>query len=127
MKYGGSILQVQIHRLIIESADFDIGDGDQFSFVWRMIPDLTFTGSETVNPDVTLTLTPRDYTGGDYSSETGKSVQASALSPQELYTNQIDIRVRGRQLKLRIDGSDLVGTKWQLGTPRIDIRTDGRR
>ena len=111
----------------IESADFDIGDGDQFSFVWRMIPDLTFTGSEVVNPDVTLTLTPRDYTGGGYTSETGKSVQASALSPQELYTNQIDIRVRGRQLKLRIDGSDLVGTKWQLGTPRIDIRTDGRR
>ena len=111
----------------IESSDFDIGDGDQFSFVWRMIPDLTFTGSETINPDVTLTLTPRDYTGGDYTSETGKSVQASALSPQELYTNQIDIRVRGRQLKLRIDGSDLVGTKWQLGTPRIDIRTDGRR
>jgi hypothetical protein len=85
----------------IESADFDIGDGDQFSFVWRMIPDLTFTGSESVNPDVTLTLTPRDYTGGSYTSETGKSVQASALSPQELYTNQIDIRVRGRQLKLR--------------------------
>jgi len=111
----------------IESSDFDIGDGDQFSFVWRMIPDLTFTGSESVNPDVTLTLTPRDYTGGSYTSETGKSVQASALSPQELYTNQIDIRVRGRQLKLRIDGSDLVGTKWQLGTPRIDIRTDGRR
>jgi len=111
----------------IESSDFDIGDGDQFSFVWRMIPDLTFTGSETVNPDVTLTLTPRNYTGGSYTSETGKSVQASALSPQELYTNQIDIRIRGRQLKLRIDGSDLVGTKWQLGTPRIDIRTDGRR
>ena len=111
----------------IESSDFDIGDGDQFSFVWRMIPDLTFTGSEAVNPDVTLTLTPRDYTGGGYTSETGKSVQASALSPQELYTNQIDIRVRGRQLKLRIDGSTLVGTKWQLGTPRIDIRTDGRR
>ena len=111
----------------IESSDFDIGDGDQFSFVWRMIPDLTFTGSESVNPDVTLTLTPRDYTGGSYTSETGKSVQASALSPQELYTNQIDIRVRGRQLKLRIDGSSSVGTKWQLGTPRIDIRTDGRR
>ena len=111
----------------IESADFDIGDGDQFSFVWRMIPDLTITGSEVVNPDVTLTLTPRDYTGGSYTSETGKSVQASALSPQELYTNQIDIRVRGRQLKLRIDGSDLVGTKWQLGTPRIDIKPDGRR
>jgi len=111
----------------IESADFDIGDGDQFSFVWRMIPDLTFTGSEAVNPDVTLTLTPRNYTGGSYTSETGKSVQASALSPQELYTNQIDIRVRGRQLKLRIDGSTTVGTKWQLGTPRIDIRTDGRR
>lgn len=111
----------------IESSDFDIGDGDAFSYVWRMIPDLTFTGSESVNPDVTLTLTPRDYTGGGYTSETGKSVQASALSPQELYTNQIDIRVRGRQLKLRIDGSTLVGTKWQLGTPRINIKPDGRR
>ena len=92
-----------------------------------MIPDLTFIGSEAVNPDVTLTLTPRDYTGGSYTSETGKSVQASALSPQELYTNQIDIRIRGRQLKLRIDGSTLVGTKMATGTPRIDIRTDGRR
>ena len=111
----------------IESADFDIGDGYQFSYVWRMIPDLTFTGSESVNPDVTLTLTPRDYTGGSYTSETGKSVQASALSPQELYTNQVDIRVRGRQLKFKIDGSTAIGTKWQLGTPRIDIKPDGRR
>ena len=111
----------------IESADFDIGDGDKFSFVWRMIPDLTFTGSTSIDPDVTLTLTPRNYTGGGYTSETGKSVQASALSPQELYTNQVDIRVRGRQLKFKVDGSSAIGTKWQLGTPRIDIRTDGKR
>jgi len=111
----------------IESADFDIGDGDAFSYVKRMIPDLTFIGSESVNPDVTLTLTPRDYTGGGYTSESGKTVQASALSPQELYTKQVDIRVRGRQLKFKIDGSTSVGTKWQLGTPRIDIKTDGRR
>ena len=111
----------------IESADFDIGDGYQFSYVWRMIPDLTFTGSTSIDPDVTLTLTPRDYTGGSYTSETGKSVQASALSPQELYTNQVDIRVRGRQLKFKIDGSTAIGTKWQLGTPRIDIKPDGRR
>ena len=111
----------------IESADFDIGDGHQFSYVWRMIPDLTFTGSTSIDPDVTLTLTPRNYTGGSYTSETGKTVQASALSPQELYTNQVDIRVRGRQLKFKIDGSTSVGTKWQLGTPRIDIKPDGRR
>jgi len=111
----------------IESADFDIGDGHQFSYVWRMIPDLTFTGSTSIDPDVTLTLTPRNYTGGGYTSETGKTVQASALSPQELYTKQVDIRVRGRQLKFKIDGSTSVGTKWQLGTPRIDIKPDGRR
>jgi len=111
----------------IESADFDIGDGHQFSYVWRMIPDLTFTGSTSIDPDVTLTLTPRNYTGGGYTSETGKTVQASALSPQELYTNQVDIRVRGRQLKFKIDGSTAIGTKWQLGTPRIDIKPDGRR
>ena len=111
----------------IESADFDIGDGDAFSYVKRMIPDLTFIGSESVNPDVSLTLTPRDYTGGGYTSESGKTVQASALSPQELYTKQVDIRVRGRQLKFKIDGSTSVGTKWQLGTPRIDIIPDGRR
>jgi len=111
----------------IESADFDIGDGHQFNYVWRMIPDLTFTGSTSIDPDVTLTLTPRNYTGGGYTSETGKTVQASALSPQELYTNQVDIRVRGRQLKFKIDGSTAIGTKWQLGTPRIDIKPDGRR
>ena len=111
----------------IESSDFDIGDGERFGFVWRIIPDLAFTGSTATTPDVSLTLTPRNFSGASYTTETAKSVTASALSPTELYTDVVNVRARGRQMKFRVDGSSSIGTKWQLGTPRMDIRTDGKR
>ena len=111
----------------IESSDFDIGDGDRFGYVSRLIPDLTFSGSTATNPEVSLTLTPRNFSGASYTTETAKSVSATALSPTELYTDVLDVRIRGRQMKFKVDGSSSVGTKWQLGTPRMDIRTDGKR
>ena len=111
----------------IESSDFDIGDGERFGFVWRLIPDVVFEGSTSTNPDVSLTLTPRNFSGASYTTETEKTVTATALSPTELYTDAVNVRVRGRQMKFRIDGSSSIGTKWQLGTPRMDIRTDGKR
>ena len=112
----------------IESSDFLIGDGNQFSFVKRMIPDLLFTESTLAElPNVTITLTPRDYTGTTYNDAYAKTVSATALSPQELYTSPIDVRVRGRQLKMKINGSANIGTKWRLGTPRVEIQPDGRR
>jgi hypothetical protein len=111
----------------IESSDFDIEDGDRFGYVWRVAPDLNFAGSTATNPEVSMTLTPRNFSGASYTTETAKTVTATALSPTELYTDAVNVRVRGRQMKFRVDGSSAVGTKWQLGTPRMDIRTDGKR
>ena len=116
----------------ITSSDFDIDDGDKFSFVRRMLPDITFSGSTIDSPAVTLTLTPLKGSGSGYNSpasEGGNSsaaVTRSATVPVEQFTDQIYLRIRGRQLVFKIE-SDAVGVQWQLGAPRIDLRPDGRR
>ena len=116
----------------ITSSDFDVDDGDKFSFVWRLIPDVTFDGSTAEAPALTMTLTPLRNPGSGYNSpasEGGNSsgtVTRSVTVPVEVYTEQLNIRVRGRQLTVKIE-SDAVGVQWQLGAPRIDIRPDGRR
>ena len=110
----------------IETGDFDIGDGDQFTFIRRILPDINFLGSTAASPSVELTLTPRRGSGGAYVTETAKTVTATALSPTQLYTNQVDIRVRGRQMKLRIE-NNTVGTQWQSGDMRFGVQPDGKR
>lgn len=116
----------------ISSSEFDIGDGHNFGFVWRMIPDITFRGSTAANPNVTMTLIPLENSGSGYStppSEGGvdnATVTRTAVVPIEQFTGQVYIRVRGRQMAFRIDSTDL-GVQWQLGAPRIDIKPDGRR
>jgi len=114
----------------ISSAEFDIDDGDKFGFIWRMLPDLTFAGSsESVTPQVTLTLYPMQNSG----SGTGTAVSANvdkltgaSYVVTEGFTGQINTRVRGRQIIFEVQ-SDTLGTTWQLGANRIDIKTDGRR
>jgi len=110
----------------IESADFDIGDGHNYGFVWRMIPDVTFAGSSSASPAVQFTLKPRTFSGTNYLTEPPQTVTQSATVPVEQYTGQVYVRVRGRQMALRVSSSEL-GVSWQLGRPRIDIRPDGRR
>lgn len=110
----------------IETSDFDIGDGDQFSFVSRMIPDVKFLGSSASSPSVTLTLYPHNYPGAAYGTGDSDPVTASVVLPVERYTEQVFTRIRGRQLSFRIASSDL-GVSWQLGAMRLDIRPDGRR
>jgi hypothetical protein len=110
----------------IQSSDFDIGDGHNFGFVWRMIPDLTFSGSTAASPSVTLTIKPRQYSGSNYGTADSPTVTRTATYPVEQYTGQVYTRLRGRQMAFRIDSTDL-GVTWQLGVPRIDIRQDGRR
>jgi hypothetical protein len=110
----------------IESADFDIDDGDKMQFCWRMIPDLTFNGSVATNPQVTVVVKPRDFSGVDYKPEAPDAVIRAATVPVEQYTKQVFLRFRGRQMAFRIE-SNTVGTQWQLGNPRIDIRSDGRK
>ena len=111
----------------LESSDFDIGDGQQLGFVWRMLPDFTFTGSTGTNPQIILTLKPRQNLGTAYTSGVDTpSVTRTATIPVEQYTGQVYTRVRGRQLAIRID-STMLGVQWQMGNTRIDIRPDGRR
>jgi hypothetical protein len=122
----------------ITSAQFDIGDGNNFAFVWRMLPDLTFRGStDGTTPALTMQLLPLQNSGSGYndpksvggtSSDASQAVTATQVYPIDLdtYNGQIYIRIRGRQMAMRIT-SNKVGTQWQLGSPRIDIRPDGRR
>ena len=117
----------------ISSSEFDIDDGHNFGFVYRILPDLTFRGSEGSNtPQVTMTLIPLQNSGAGYNnpqSEGGSSyasIQRIATAPVEEFTGQVFIRVRGRQMVFRVQGTQ-IGTQWQLGAPRIDIKADGRR
>lgn len=117
----------------IESAQFDIDDGHNFSFIWRMLPDITFRSStEGSSPQVTMTLKPMRNSGSGYNNPESVGGNSSATVarittvPVEEFTGQVYIRVRGRQMVMRVE-SDKLGTAWQLGYPRIDLRPDGRR
>jgi hypothetical protein len=110
----------------IQSSDFDIGDGHNFGFVWRILPDVTFAGSTGASPQVTMVVKPRINSGSPYGAPNEPSVTRTASFPVELYTGQVYTRIRGRQMAFRIESVD-EGTTWQLGSPRIDLKPDGRR
>ena len=114
----------------ISSSEFDIDDGDKFGFVWRMLPDLTFAGSDASPvPQVTYTLYPMQNSGSGTGTAVNKDVDqltGAQYTVTEGFTGQINTRVRGRQLILKVS-SDNLGTTWQLGSTRLDIRPDGRR
>jgi hypothetical protein len=109
----------------IESSDVDIGAGDQFMFASRIIPDITFRNS-TTEPTATFTIKARNYPGGNYFGTSNNSVVSTATVPVQLFTEQSFIRVRGRSVALRVE-SNQVNTAWRLGSPRLDVRPDGRR
>jgi hypothetical protein len=116
----------------IESAEFDIEDGQNFGFIWRMLPDVTFTGSTTSNPSLNMTLIPMKGSGSGFNTpqslggSSSAAVTRTATVPIEQFTNIVYIRVRGRQLIMKAESTGL-GVTWQLGSPRIDVRPDGRR
>jgi hypothetical protein len=128
----------------INSAQFDIDDGHNFGFIWRVIPDITFRGSTATTPSVTMTLLPLQNSGSGYSNPTsvGGTSYASVTGTNddsyqsitvggkayeiERFTGQVYTRVRGRQMSFSVYSNQL-NTTWQLGAPRIDIRPDGRR
>jgi hypothetical protein len=116
----------------VESSDFDIGDGDRFSLVNRVVPDVSFDGSTATSPAATLTLHALANSGSGRNSPVSEggvnnaAVTRTATSPVEVFTGLINVRVRGRQLSMRFESS-ATGVTWQLGTPRLDIRPDGRR
>lgn len=116
----------------VQSSDFDIGDGHNFGFVWRILPDVNFNGSNVNEPSVTMTVKPRVNSGSPYGEANSPLVRsADNYSTGQVYnvqefTGQVYTRIRGRQMAFRIESTDL-GVSWQLGMPRIDIRPDGRR
>ena len=111
----------------ISSSEFDIQDGHQFGFVWRVLPDLTFGNSTAASPTVNMTLYGLYNSGsGVVDSANQDVIKGSTYVITEEFTGQIYTRVRGRQMIFKI-GSNQLGTAWQLGAPRIDIRPDGRR
>ena len=113
----------------IESSPIDMGDGDQFTFIRRLIPDFTFNGSTTSSPTVNITLQSNNFPAGNYLQSEISKIDRTAVSttvPFEQYTNKADIRLRGRAFSIKVDCSAL-GVRWRLGSPRVDIRQDGRR
>ena len=117
---------------VIETTEFDIDDGDHFGFVWRMLPDITFVGSDAASPQVTMTLIPMQNSGSGYNDpisvggNSDATVVRTATVPIEEFTGQVYVRVRGRQMIMKVENNQL-GCAWQLGSPRIDIKQDGRR
>jgi hypothetical protein len=122
----------------ITSAQFDLDDGNNMAFSWRMLPDLTFRGStDGTTPSLTMQLLPLKNSGSGYNvpksvggvtSDAQETVTATQTYPIDLdtYNGQLNIRIRARQMAMKIASTQL-GTQWQLGSPRIDLRTDGRR
>ena len=110
----------------IESAPMDIGDGDKFVSIKQLIPDITFDGSTSVNPAVSFTIKAKTHAGANFGQSGSETAQRSATTPVEQFTNKLDYRIRGRSFAIRVESTDL-GSKFKLGTPRVDIREDGRR
>jgi hypothetical protein len=112
----------------IESADFDIGEGDKISAVKRVVPDIDFIGSTTTTPVVTMTVSTRNFPGqGFFNNDTPVNVAGSVATTQVYeYTNQVFVRLRGRQVAFKVSSIG-AGVKWQVGTPRLDVQADGTK
>jgi hypothetical protein len=114
------------------TAEFDLDDGHQFNFIWRVLPDITFDGSTTESPSAVMTLLPMQNSGSGYNSpasvggSNNGTITRSAVLPIEKFTEQLNTRVRGRQMTMKIESTG-AGVTWQLGSPRLDMRPDGRR
>ena len=115
-----------------QSADFDIGDGHNFGFVWRIIPDVTFDGSTVNQPSVAFTVRPRQNPGANYGTSNSPAVTSTENYTNErtynvqTFTEYAYVRIRGRQMAFKVSSTGL-GVSWQLGAARLDVRADGRR
>ena len=103
-----------------------MGDGDHFLFMSKLIPDLTFRDSTADSPSATMTLKTRNFPGGLYLQTQSKAITRTSTVPIEQWTNQVNLRLRGRAFSLKLESTD-TGVGWRLGTPRVDLRLDGRR
>ena len=110
----------------IESADFEIGNGEQFQFIHRILPDISFFGSTDPTPSVSFSLKPRNFSGSGFGTSDTSTITATKTVDVQEYTEQAFVRIRSRQMAFRVESSG-TNIAWKLGAPRIDIRQDGRR
>ena len=110
----------------IESNDFDLGDGEQFMLTRRLIPDFSFSRSTAANPELTMTIRTKRFSGSDYSNNPEDTQAVVEVPINATYTGQVFLRARGRQVAFKVESDDL-GVQWQLGSVRLDVRPDGRR
>jgi hypothetical protein len=122
----GSVSPSRAIEGYIQSSPLDIGEGDQFAFITRMIPDVGFRNSTASIPQVQLTLSVRNFSDGTYFDSTTQDFVKTQSAPVDQRTEQMFFRLRGRQMSFRIS-SDERNVTWRLGSPRVDMRTDGRR
>lgn len=130
----GSTMPASALPAFIESAPIELSSegsfdkGDKFMFIRRILPDVTFRDfSDGVNtPKVNFNLKMMDKPGGGFGQTIAKQTARTVILPVEEFTDELQVRLRGRSLTLRLDGST-IGTRWRLGVPRIDVRTDGQR
>jgi len=109
----------------IQSSDFDLGDGDSFMLTRRIIPDVSFDGSSAVAPEASIQVRPRNFPGSTFSADPADTQRVIETSVG-VYTDQVFMRARARQMAFKIRSIDL-GVQWQLGMPRLDVRQDGSR
>jgi len=110
----------------IESSPIDVSDGENFSFISRILPDVSFSSSTSGSPTVAFTVKMQNAMGSSIVQSSSNNVSQTATAPIEQFTQQVFMRLRGRSMRLRIE-SDELGVAWRFGTPTIDVRTDGRR
>ena len=110
----------------IESSQLSIGDGEDFVFLTRLLPDITFDASTDSAASVNMTLQTRNFPGGNYLQSNVSPVTQTATTPVEQFTTEAFIRLRGRAFALKVDSS-MADVQWRLGTTRVDVRPDGRR
>jgi len=110
----------------IESGPMDMGDGDKFVSIKQMLPDITFNGSSNPTPSVSFTLKAKNSAGGNFLQTESKDTARSTTTPIEQFTDKIDYRLRGRSFAIKVESTG-TGVKYKLGTPRVDMRPDGRR
>ena len=107
-----------MESVYIQSGDFDIGDGEDFQFIRRMIPDIDFNGTGGSSQAIDAVLKVRNYPGDSLATEQTTSFTGS--------TTKIDMRARGRQAALRYQSSG-AGVGFKLGQTRLDVQPNGKR
>ncbi len=122
----GSVTPSAAISSYIESSQVDIADGDNFMFIRRLIPDMTFRDSTNSTPTATMTLEVRNFPGAAYNTVTNSTVTKTASVPVEQFTNDVHVRLRGRSMAFKIASED-TGIAWRLGSPRVEVKPDGRR